>query len=80
MANMDPNIIIAEIDECSRVSGLKPSTICQFATGNARLYDRLKKRAEKDQAILNALRQWMSQRDDDRDSGPAGSLDPESMC
>lgn len=38
---MDRNHIIKAIDEYARVSGLKPSTICQYAVKNRHAYDRL---------------------------------------
>ncbi|MDH2325986.1 hypothetical protein QCN27_03805 [Cereibacter sp. SYSU M97828] len=56
---MDPNIIIAELDRYSRISGLKQTTICQNALGNARLYERLKRRAERMEVEAAALRAWM---------------------
>ena len=62
MRGMDPNIIIAEIEEYARRTGLKPSSVCQLATGNARLYDRLKRRVEKDRSSVAALRNWIAER------------------
>ncbi|ACM00241.1 MULTISPECIES: hypothetical protein [Cereibacter] len=57
---MDPNIIISEIDAHSEATGLKPTTICQKALGNARLYDRMKRRACKYAEEARALRAWMA--------------------
>lgn len=58
---MDPSIIIAEIDAHARASGLKPTTICQQALGNARLYERIKRRCEKYANEAARLRKWMSE-------------------
>ena len=44
---MDPNDIIKIIDDYAARTGMKPSTICQMALGNARFYERAKRRIEK---------------------------------
>lgn len=44
MVSMDPDIIIAEIERYRAATGLKVSTICQRAFGNARYLDRLNAR------------------------------------
>lgn len=44
---MNPIDIIATIDAYAARTGMKPSTICQLALGNARFYDRAKRRLEK---------------------------------
>ena len=44
---MDLRVIIELLDEYSRLTGLKPTTVCQHALGNARFYDRTKRRAAK---------------------------------
>ncbi|WP_411838595.1 hypothetical protein [Paracoccus sp. ME4] len=41
---MDANKIISEIEDYSTAAGLKPSTVCQRAFGNARYLDRLSAR------------------------------------
>lgn len=56
---MDPNIIIAEIDAYSAQTGMKPTTVCQLALGNARLYDRIKRRIEKYGQEAASLRGYM---------------------
>lgn len=55
---MNPKMIIDEIDEYSCASGLKPSTICERALGNARFYDRLQKRLERAEDEAERLREW----------------------
>lgn len=57
---MDPSIIIAEIDAHARATGLKPTTICQHALGNARLYERIKRRCERYVKEAERLRAWMA--------------------
>lgn len=59
-ALMDPNIIIAEIDAYSAQTGMKPTTLCQRALGNARLYDRIKRRVEKYGEEAQRLRAFMA--------------------
>jgi len=56
----DPNNIIAEIDDYSRRTGLKPTTICQNALGNARLYDRLRARLSRLDGEAERLRGYMA--------------------
>ncbi|OWJ78402.1 hypothetical protein [Haematobacter sp.] len=56
---MDPNIIIAELDAYCAAAGLKPTTVCQNALGDARLYDRLKRRSEKLRESADRLRRYM---------------------
>lgn len=58
---MNPLAIIAEIDAHSLATGLKPTTICERALGNARLYERLKRRVDNDLATVAKLRSWMAQ-------------------
>jgi hypothetical protein len=60
IAPMDPNIIIAELDDYSARVGYLPTTICQYALGNARFYDRLKKRLVKYQEEAERLRSFMA--------------------
>lgn len=47
MQVMDPNIIISEINDYSAKTGLKVTTICQRAFGNARYLDRLHGRLDR---------------------------------
>lgn len=60
---MDPNNIIATIDAYSERTGMKPSTICQLALGNARFYDRAKKRIEKYEDEAERLRVFIDKAD-----------------
>lgn len=57
---MDPNIIIAELDAYSAQTGMKPTTICQHALGNARFYDRIKRRVERYEEEAARLREFMA--------------------
>lgn len=58
---MDPNIIIAELDAYCAASGLKQTTVCQHALGNARLYERLKRRSAKLVDEHEKLRAFMAE-------------------
>lgn len=51
--------IIAELDAYCAETGLSPATVCNHATNNARLYDRMKMRADKLDADIAALRAFM---------------------
>lgn len=42
---MDIHSLIASIEEYADAAGKAPGTVCREATGNFRLYDRLKRRA-----------------------------------
>lgn len=44
---MDPKHIITAIEAYSKATGLKPTTICQLALGNARYFDRLTARKDR---------------------------------
>lgn len=57
---MDPNIIITEIESYSRETGLKPTTICQLALGNARYFDRLRSRIDRFPEEAERLRAFMA--------------------
>lgn len=57
---MDPNIIISEVEQYSRDSGLKPTTICQLALGNARYFERLRRRIERFPDEAERLRAFMA--------------------
>lgn len=59
-AAMDPNKIISELDDYCRCTGLKPTTVCQNALGNARLYERIKRRIEQYAADAQRLRAYMA--------------------
>lgn len=60
IADMDPSIIIAELDEFSRRTGLKQTTVCQNALGNARFYERMKRRVAKYAEECAVLRAYMA--------------------
>jgi hypothetical protein len=57
---MDPNTIIAELDAYCAQVGMKQSTVCQNALGNARLYERMKRRIDQYAADANKLRAYMA--------------------
>lgn len=59
---MDPSIIISEIEEYSVSTGLKTTTVCQMAFGNARYLDRLRSRLERLDDDLARFNQFKSQR------------------
>lgn len=52
--------IIAEIDAYSRRTGLKHSTICQHALGNALFYERINRRADQLDDQVERLRAYMA--------------------
>ena len=52
--------IIEKVDAFAQVAGIKPSQVCRAATGNPRLYDRLKRRAEQTQADATRLEEYMA--------------------
>lgn len=62
--------IIKAIEAYAAQSGLKPSTICQYAVRNRRLYYRLLARQEQDEALAQRLLHWM------RDNPPAQGRAP----
>jgi len=51
--------IIAAIDAYGAETGLKPSTICQSAVQNGRLYDRLKRAEEHDAVVARRVLDWI---------------------
>jgi hypothetical protein len=57
---MDPNTIIAELDEYCALMGMKQTTVCQNALGNARLYERMKRRIGQYAADAEKLRAYMA--------------------
>lgn len=57
---MDPNTIIADLDAYCAQTGMKQTTVCQNALGNARLYDRMKRRIDQYAADAQKLRAYMS--------------------
>lgn len=59
MQRMDPNIILSEIEAFAAKTGMKPSTICQNALGNARFYERLRHRVDRYAVEADRLREFM---------------------
>lgn len=57
---MDPNTIIAELDAYCAQVGMKQTTVCQNALGNARLYDRMKRRIDQYAVDAEKLRAYMA--------------------
>lgn len=57
----DIHNIISELDAYCAATNLSPATVCNRARNNARLYDRLKTRAEKLDEDVAALRKWMAE-------------------
>ena len=60
IARMDPNIILFEIEAYAAETGMKPTTICQNALGNARFYDRLRRRLERCVSEAERLREFIA--------------------
>ena len=60
MHRMDPKCIITAIEEYSLESGLKPTTICQLALGNARYFDRLNARNDRLPAEWRRIKAFMT--------------------
>ena len=56
----DIHAIISELEAYCAETGLSPATVCNRARNNARLYDRLKSKAEKLDEDVSALRAWMA--------------------
>lgn len=59
--DMDPNIIISEIKDYSAKTGLKVTTICQRAFGNARYLDRLHGRLDRLEDETERFRQFKAE-------------------
>ena len=59
-AGMDPSIIISELDDYCAKTGMRPTTVCQNALGNARLYERIKRRIEQYAREAERLRAYMA--------------------
>tara|TARA_Y100001951_G_scaffold104016_1_gene114347 strand:- start:9412 stop:9621 length:210 start_codon:yes stop_codon:yes gene_type:complete len=55
----DIHRIISEVDAYCAATGLKPTTVCNRALNNARLYDRLKTNADQVDRYADKLRSWM---------------------
>lgn len=60
IAFMTPQDIIQIIDDYAAATGLSRSTICERATGNTRLYDRLVRRGERDAEDAKRLQAFIA--------------------
>ncbi len=58
---MKDTSIITEVETYAKSAGLSPSTVCVRATGNSRLLDRLKRRANQTETDLVRLRAYMAE-------------------
>ena len=56
---MDTSDIIKIIDEYAEETGLRQTTICQRALGNARAYERLQKRSGQHEDMANRLKAYI---------------------
>ena len=56
---MDPHDIIRRVEEYAASAGIRPETVCRAATGNPRLFPRLKKRVELVEADVERLDKHM---------------------
>lgn len=59
MANLEQ--IISRIDAYCAKAKISPATLCKHARNNARLYERLKARAERTEEDVAALSAYMDQ-------------------
>lgn len=51
--------LISELDSYCEATGLSAVTVCNYATKNPRLYERLQRRAEQTDGDAAALRSYM---------------------
>lgn len=56
---MDRETVIKAIEDFSATSGLKPSTICQYALRNRLVYDKLKNGGSPGFSSIERLMDWM---------------------
>jgi hypothetical protein len=63
--------IIKAIDAYAEASGLSPTSICQYAVKDGRLYERLKKADVRDAERGKRLLSWMSKNPPERKKGAA---------
>lgn len=52
--------ILGEVEAFSAIHGVKPETVVRNATGNPRLYERLRARAERTERDLQKIREYMA--------------------
>jgi hypothetical protein len=57
---MDREQIIKAVDDYAAATGLSPSTICQYALRNRKVYDRLKDGGTCSFASAEALMAWIT--------------------
>lgn len=53
--------IIETIEAYCKEAGISPSTLCVRATGNGRLFDRLKRRVEQDREYASRIEAYMAE-------------------
>ena len=51
--------LLSELDRYCQATGLSAVTVCNYATKNPRLYERLQRRAEQTDDDASALRAYM---------------------
>lgn len=59
MCRMDAARLAVEIEEAALETGLKVTTVCQLAFGDARRHARLIRRIERIQSDAQALHTWL---------------------
>lgn len=59
---MQTNDIIKQIDAYAKAAGLKTSTVCVYAFGDQRKYDRLKASAQSESDIAKAWETFLAKK------------------
>ncbi|WP_353474808.1 hypothetical protein PVT71_14660 [Salipiger sp. H15] len=54
--------ILRELEEFERETGVSPATVCRSATGNPRLYKRLRERFEQTREQVELIRAELTKR------------------
>jgi len=67
----DLHTIIEKLEAYCASTGLSPATVCNRATNNARLFDRLKNRAQQTDKDVLALEKYMASNPPQPDAGAA---------
>jgi len=52
---------LRRVEEYANAAGPPPASVCRAATGNPRLFDRLKRRAEYQSGVIEALNKHMAE-------------------